>query len=29
MAKLEGAQVLMRIFIGENDRFQGQALHEH
>lgn len=28
MTKLDGDQTLMRIFIGENDRFQGQPLYE-
>lgn len=28
MTKQDSDQILMRIFIGENDRFQGQALYE-
>lgn len=28
MARLEGEQVLMRIFIGENDRWEGKPLYE-
>ena len=28
MSRLDGEQTLMRIFIGENDRFQGQPLYE-
>jgi hypothetical protein len=28
MDRLDGEQTLMRVFVGENDRFQGQALYE-
>ena len=28
MSKQDGEQILMRIFIGENDRFQSQPLYE-
>ena len=28
MKRLEGEQTLMRVFIGENDRFQKQSLYE-
>lgn len=28
MTRLDGEQTLMRIFVGENDRFQGQPLYE-
>jgi len=28
MPRLEGEQVLMRIFIGENDRWEGKPLYE-